>query len=311
MRNLLWKLFGISKNNVLKRIINLNTAHNIACSASYLPLVSRSPAEIEDAYTTYYSLINDLTQINQDTHKKNDITIKLYQFWQYLLSKNELYTQFSKFCSYAKAHNIFVRIDTSDRTYHSVKSTSATWNTHTRHIIQETVQLYKELLENGFSSQQIGLCISANITSYQELLQPLFETQIPSLRLVKGFYNNYDLTSRSQVSQNYLDVAQWIRWQNTQKIAFATHDHLIIQKLIETYSKLPKRSQVELQSFVDVHNAYIYKLAETYTVRVYIPFGKTRTFLTRWRPWFDKIRARERILWVRTYDPKKLTPTIT
>jgi len=307
MRNLIWKLFGISKTTVLKRIIDLNTTHNIACSVSYLPLVSRSLAEIEDAYTTYYRLIDDLTQINQDTHKNNDITIKLYQFWQYLLSKDELYTQFSKFCTYAKAHNIFVRIDTSDRTYHTTAPMSTTWSP--RHIIQETVQLYQKLLQNGFSSQEIGICVSSNITSYQELLLPLFETQIPSLRLVKGFYNNYDLTSRSHVSQNYLNVAQWIREKNTQKIAFATHDHLIMQKLIETYSPLPKRSQVELQSFIDVHNTYIYKLAQTYTVRAYIPFGKTWKFLTRGRPWFDKIRARQRILWVRTYDPKKLHST--
>lgn len=290
MRNLLGKLFGISKSSILHRILQLNTTHNIACSASYLPLVSASLQELDETYEVYYKLIDDLTQLNTRHTKTNDITVKLYQFGQYLLPQDTFLEKFSQLCTYAKQHGIFVRIDTSDRTYYAA-----------RHIIEETVGVYMHLLEHGFTTQDLGLCISSNITSYTKIVEKIFDTHAPSIRLVKGFYNNYDITSRSEVTQHYIHVAQRLRSKDTHKLAFATHDHTIIEHLIATYSNVPKRSHVELQSFIDVHDTYIYELAKKYAIRVYIPFWKTASFLWRWRRWFDKIRARERVLWLPTY----------
>lgn len=289
------KIFWIKKDDALLKISKFN-AIDIPCSVSYLPIESYTANEAQSTIDTYVDLIKKIAEINRlspfANKKKNDITLKLYQFWQYIYDDKEFYSKLLEIFNTAKKYNIFIWIDTSDRTLYS-----------NQNIIVETFTIY-QLAKNDW--YDVGLCISSNIKIFSELAEELInkhDSTKHSIRLVKWFYNNYDKNSRYEISKDYLILTHMlVTNESISLLAIATHDTHILWHIIGKYKNTEYIKKIEFQHFCDINDNQIISLSKKYNTRIYVPYWKTPIFLVRGFAYFDKRRWFLRLLKLPLYS---------
>lgn len=142
-----------------------------------------------------------------------------------------------------------------------------------------------------------GICLQACLKRTENDLKSLLEENA-AIRLVKGFYSNYNIPRWNDVTKNYLKLMK-ILLLKCPKPAVATHDLELIdeaKKLIKKYNL----KNAELQFFRGVREELALELAdEGYNVRIYVTYGNTVMFLLKGIPTFDKLRNLQRFLYFR------------
>jgi len=104
------------------------------------------------------------------------------------------------------------------------------------------------------------------------------------LRLCKGAYKepaSVAYQDKSEVDGNYIRLAELLLQEGTYP-AFATHDHRIIDHIIEYAERSGiGKEQYEFQMLYGVRRDYQLKIAEDgFNIRIYVPFGQ------QWCPYF-------------------------
>lgn len=260
----------------------------ITCSVSILPVESYSTQEWIIEKDKYIALIDALSQKNEIKNTHNNITIKLYQINQFNDYKN-CRQIFFDILDHAKQKNVFIWLDTSDRT--------TKWAID---IIDQTLSLFNEAIKI-YWKEQLWICLQAYLKrTYNDFVS--LHNQWVTIRLVNWFYNNYTIKSRKDTKKQFLECA--IYGLNNKKwyVAFATHDQSLIEKLeiyIQNWSAIKNYG---FQWFIDVNNNFFEWLKKKwYDVTLYIPYWNFQKFLTRWWRTMDKKRWIMRILWIKVW----------
>lgn len=188
-------------------------------------------------------------------------------------------------------HN-FVRLDMEDSTY-----------------VDQTLALYREMLEQGFSTDTVGLVVQSYLYRTEKDVRELVEKGV-HFRLVKGAYRELPdvaYPKKADVDANYdtlvsilidASLAQKSEASPDGRIppvpAIATHDEkrIIFAKAYANKQGLPKNG-LEFQMLYGIRRDLQEDLArEGYPVRVYVPFG------THWYPYFmRRLAERPANLW--------------
>jgi proline dehydrogenase len=281
------------KRDILPRVWALN-AHQVPCSFSYLPIVSSSIDEIDHTVQEYKHLVDTVYEQNSTTWIKNDITIKLYQFWQYDF-KAYFETAIDNFIAYAMQRGVFVWIDTSDRVYYE----------H-RNILDETIELFQSFYvkyKQSWGGVETKALLWICVQSYHKRTDGDMEhliTQWYVVRLVKWFYADGDIADRHDVTKHYEVLARkYLMFPWLARLAIATHDVEIIHILLWYISDHNiSKEKYELQGFWWIQDQYYVDLIDAgHLVRIYIPYGDFMKFVWRWYKWMDRSRILKRILW--------------
>lgn len=134
----------------------------------------------------------------------------------------------------------------------------------------------------------VGICFQA---FRSRTLKDLGRAAGYPIRLVKGFYNDYDIRPWSKVTENYSVLMDEVAKQSSYP-CFATHDYALIEKA----KKILKEKDGEIQFFAGVRDDLASELVkEGYKVRIYLPYGQVFQFLWYGFPIFDMPRALQRV----------------
>lgn len=240
----------------------------IKVSISYLPVPSYTTAAVERNIREYTSLIADIHTYQLDA----DITIKPQQFGTNI-SSTIAHDALSRTARYASEANC------------------RTW------FDQELASTIPIMHEVALASDatNTGICIQAFRTRSHQDVAACHGFPI---RLVKGFYNDFDITPWSAVTANYLRLMDDVR-EHSSYPCFATHDLTCIEKA----KRIIRENNMvgEIQFFAGVCDELARTLVqEGYTVRIYLPYGRVYAFLWHGLPIFDRVRALKRLLGYRT-----------
>jgi proline dehydrogenase len=135
----------------------------------------------------------------------------------------------------------------------------------------------------------VGICLQAYRS---RTLKDLERVNGYPVRLVKGFYNDYDIRPWSKVTENYSLLMDEVVKRSSYP-CFATHDYTLIEKA----KKILKGRDGEIQFFAGVRDGLAEELVrEGYKVRIYLPYGQVFQFLWYGFPLFDMPRAVQRVL---------------
>jgi proline dehydrogenase len=141
--------------------------------------------------------------------------------------------------------------------------------------------------------KDVGICFQAYRSRTQKDLERINGYPV---RLVKGFYNDYDIRPWSKVTENYSLLMDEVAKRSSYP-CFATHDYALIVKA----KKILKEQDGEIQFFAGVRDELAEELVrEGYKVRIYLPYGQVPQFLWYGFPIFDMPRAIQRVLKFKT-----------
>jgi proline dehydrogenase len=147
-----------------------------------------------------------------------------------------------------------------------------------------TLDFYKSVKEDY---QNSGICLQAYLKRTESDLKSLLSIN-PSIRLVKGAYSepgNIAFENKADVDKNYFRLAEILLNEirvNNLRIAFATHDIKLINKIMEAAVKLnvPK-DKLEFQMLYGIKSSEQLRLvSEGCKLKVLISYG------AGWYPWY-------------------------
>jgi proline dehydrogenase len=146
-----------------------------------------------------------------------------------------------------------------------------------------TLDLYYHVREEF---QNTGVCVQSYLYRTAEDLEKLLPTK-PGIRLVKGAYAEppaIAYESKSENDENYFKLAGTLlrSKQNTARIAFGTHDQVLIERIVNLASGMNvPRDSFEIQMLYGIRRKDQLSLVERgCKVRVLISYG------TYWFPWY-------------------------
>lgn len=239
--------------SVLKQVKEYNS-QGISCSLSYLALTNNTENLVKREVARYVGILKGIAEINADA----DITIKLQQLGIYL-DQELCYKAAEEIVVEAETHKNFVWIDM-----------------YLPDTVDATITIFLELRKKYHN---VGICLQAYLQRTEEDLHQILKEHYP-LRLVKGFYKEYDFDRWNDVSENYESLLYFLL-KHSDRPAIATHDLEIIEKAKKAVLELGKK-EAEFQFFKKIIDKVAEDLVkEGYNVRVYIPLGDFwRFFLT-------------------------------
>lgn len=211
-----------------------------------------SMKEAQDCSNTYQALLEKIQQSGLET----TLSIKPTQFG---LKKNKeachklIYGLIQK----AAQHKTFVRIEMENST-----------------CTTDTIELYRSLRAD-FSNT--GIVFQAYLHRTERDVTKI--TGIPqNVRIVKGVYvesSDIAFQDPNAITNNYIKLAETLL-ENGAYVAFATHDQLLISKVMELIDRLGVSSDsYEFQMLLGVQERLRNTIRdEGHPMRVYIPFGK-------------------------------------
>lgn len=286
----IWELlFGIKlQRDILPRVESLNTVW-VPCSFSYLPIESYSYQEVDHTLKEYLGLIDTVAQQNKISWKNNDITIKLYQFWQYRFP-DYFRSKIVELVEHAHMKGVFLWFDTSDRVVYEV-----------RNIIDETITVFEDIyrkVKGGGDKPLLWICFQ----SYHHRTDQDMEYCINKgyvVRLVKWFYADGDIRDWREVTSHYETLAKkYLVSPLLEYLAIATHDKPMIDRLLRYVDEQNiDRTKFSIQWFRGIQDQYYVDLRDQgYQIKMYIPYGNFLKFVWRWGKWMDTKRILRRII---------------
>ena len=134
--------------------------------------------------------------------------------------------------------------------------------------------------------ENTGVCVQSYLYRTEKDLDRLFSLK-PGIRLVKGAYAESPtiaFAAKSENDENYFLLARKLLQEKeaTTKIAFGTHDRLLIKRILEVADQLNvSRDSFEIQMLYGIgRNDQLRLVQEGCRVRVLISYG------TYWFPWY-------------------------
>jgi len=233
-----------------------------ACSLSLLPILKYSKKEARIDVEEYRALLNDISAHNLDA----DVTVKVIQF-NASAEKNVAGECLRTILNDAAQKNIRVWFDQDIA----------------RHIT-DVLAIVKT-----YQPEHVGACVQAYHT---RTCTDVSELSGYPIRLVKGFYNDYDITPWSRVGDSYATLMERVAKLSPYP-CFGTHD----RRLVEKAKEILRDREGEVQFFAGIQDGLAEELVqEGYRVRIYVPYGNIASFLLHNLGVCDMPRAIQRIL---------------
>lgn len=249
-----------NRERALKRAKQYNK-DGILCSLSFLPVRKHYKLDIEEDINEYLKLFDAINQRSLNS----DITIKLMQF-----GVTEGY-DFVK----ENLKNIFPIA--------TIKSIRIWLDQGLEEFTDDVLNLTNEHEPNT-----VGVCIQAYRSRSESDIDKVKGYPI---RLVKGFYNDYDIHPWAKVTDNYSKLMDIVATKSNYP-CFATHDLALIEKA----KLLLKNKNGEIQFFAGVRDSLAKQLVtEGYKVRIYVPYGNVTKFIVKGMSEFDLPRELQRL----------------
>ena len=261
-------MFKVTLTGALRTARYFNQ-HNVAASISYLPRELNEQYKIDKEVEEYSRVLQEISLNGLNS----DLTVKLQQFGilkdpQLTLSALEILAQ------RAKARKNFIWID-MERS----------------HTVEDTIKIFEQL-HDEFGN--VGICLQAYLQRTREDLARVLERQAP-VRLVKGFYNDGDITDWGEVTDNYRSLMYELLSSKSKRPCIATHDLELIGEAKHEI-KQEKVENAELQFFKGVRDDLAIELSEEgYKIRIYVPYGHLWGYLVDGFRIFDNRRHIQRL----------------
>lgn len=237
-------------------------AHGIATSLSFLPVRAHSSNDVVDDVREYLEVLEAIPKMSLNS----DVTIKLMQFG---ISHSIELARESVASLTQKANQCGVRMWFDQDLEPFVGEVIALATAQTPHQAGVCVQAYRSRSWNDIDTAH----------GYP-------------IRLVKGFYNDYDIKPWSAVTENYSKLMDKVAEESSYP-CFATHD----LNLIEKAKGLLHEKDGEIQFFAGVRDDLAMQLVqEGFKVRMYLPYGKVIKFIMNGLSEFDMPREIQRLL---------------
>lgn len=247
----------------LSRALNRVKKYNeqgISCSLSYLAVTNSSDRLIQKEVGRYIQALKEISEKNVNS----DVTVKLHQLGIYL-DETVAYHAIEQIVIAAEFYKNFVWIDM-----------------YLPDTVDVTLNIFRQLRKKH---QNVGICLQAYLERTGDDLHEILKERYP-LRLVKGFYKEYDFDRWEDVTENYESLLNYMLTHSDQP-AVATHDPEIIEKAKRAIRQIGSNS-AEFQFFAKVCDDLAAGLVkEGYNVRIYVPFGNVWKFLLREIKTFD------------------------
>jgi proline dehydrogenase len=166
--------------------------------------------------------------------------------------------------------------------------------------VDTTLGIYKKLRDEDGFGDHIGVVIQAYLYRSEEDIAALVADGA-RVRLCKGAYMEPPeraYPDKADTDRNYVKLSQMMlspkAQQNGVHVAFATHDEIIIEEIINytTSHQIPVDA-FEFQMLFGIRRELQNQLVEKgYQVRIYVPYG------TAWYPYFvRRLAERPANLW--------------
>lgn len=110
----------------------------------------------------------------------------------------------------------------------------------------------------------------------QSDLEDLTQLERPSVRIVKGAYNepsNVAYKSPRKLTPNYLDLVETALNRINGRVAIATHDESMLQRTLELTQSESATDNYEFQMLMGVREDRQRELAQTEQIAQYVPYG--------------------------------------
>jgi len=258
------------------RVVQELNAKGINATLDYLGEHTSTAEEADKATEKILSIFNEIEKSNV----RSNVSIKLTQIGIGL--DEEICRQnLARLLDKVKKCKNFLRLDMEDTPYTDV-----------------TLLLYRDMLERGFDSNQLGLVQQAYLYRTEADLRALLENGA-RLRLVKGAYNeppdkaypkkadtdaNYDLLAKIMIDAALKRESNTIGEDGRipPVVAIASHDAKRIAFAKQYAEKVGLlKNSIEFQMLYGIRRDLQEQLVKDgYLVRVYVPFG------TQWYPYF-------------------------
>lgn len=256
----------------LKRALNRVRKYNeqgISCSLSYLAVTHTSNRLIKKEVNSYIEILKGISENNLNS----DVTVKLHQLGIYV-DETVAYRAVEEIVIAAEQYKNFVWIDM-----------------YLPDTVDSTLKIFRNLQEKY---QNVGICLQAYLERTENDLHEILKERFP-LRLVKGFYKEYDFDRWEDVTENYESLLHYTL-EHSDRPAVATHDSEIIEKAKKAIRQIDS-NKAEFQFFTKVCDDLAAQLVrDGYNVRIYVPFGNFWKFLWREIKTFDPWQNFKRLI---------------
>ena len=218
--------------------------------------------EADEVTNHYIKVLDKISENNVES----EISLKLTQIGLDLSFEKSL-ENFKSITKKAEEFKNFIWIDMEGSFYTS-----------------STLDFYKRV---KVDYQNSGVCLQAYLKRTESDLKSLLSIK-PSVRLVKGAYSepgNIAFENKADVDKNYFQLAEILLNEirdNNLRVAFATHDIKLINKIMEAAVKLnvPK-DKLEFQMLYGIKSSEQLRLvSEGCKLKVLISYGAA------WYPWY-------------------------
>ena len=234
--------------------VKIYNRQGIACSLSYLAVTLNSEKLVKKEVTRYVRMLNWISEKNLNA----DVTVKMHQLGIYL-DERIAYNAIEEIVAAAEVCKNFVWIDM-----------------YLPDTVDATIKIFLQLRKKY---QNVGICLQAYLERTADDLREVLKEPCP-LRLVKGFYKEYDFDDWNAVTENYENLLNYVL-AHSDRPAIATHDRQIIEKAKHAVRQ-SSSTNAEFQFFAKVCDGLASELAsEGYHVRIYLPLGNFWPFLLR------------------------------
>lgn len=234
----------------------------IVCSVSHLAVLKNDPSAVAAEVEIYLELLENIQRFGLES----DVTLKLHQLGVYG-AVGLAGASVQRIAKEAHSSNNFVWIDMERQP-----------------TIDTTLDLCRAL-HHTFPGT-VGICLQAYLTRSKRDMQSLVGSGIP-IRLVKGFYNDADITSWHDVTVNFRQLMTSL-FDTSSFTAIASHDLAIVAEAKEYVLQHNLKQTVEFQFFQGVRDDLARDLMrEGFRVRIYVPFGDLTRFIVQGFRTFD------------------------
>lgn len=255
-------------NRVLSRVRKYNE-QGISCSLSYLAVTHTSERLVKREVSRYIRILKEISEGNVNS----DVTVKLHQLGIYL-DETVAYHAVEQIVIAAEFYENFVWIDM-----------------YLPETVDVTLKIFRQLRKKY---QNVGICLQAYLERTGDDLHEILKERFP-IRLVKGFYKEYDFDRWEDVTENYESLLNYML-THSDRPAVATHDPEIIEKAKRAIREIGS-NKAEFQFFTKVCDDLAVELVrEGYNVRIYIPCGNFWKFLLREIKTFDPWQNFKRLI---------------